>query len=89
MGSDQALEKTGRAAVTALTVPEEPGEEGEGAPALFEGALPGEASEDSLAGSDETDRFGLEALIRLPAPWGDPPVFPGLPDSLQEPLDDP
>lgn len=75
--------------MTSFTVPEEPGEEGEGAPALFEGALPGEGSEDSLTDSDETDRFGLEALVRLPVPWSNVPAFPGLPDSLQEPLDDP
>lgn len=75
--------------MTAPTVPEEPSEESGEAPTLSEGALPGEGSEDPLTGSDEADRFGLEALVRLPAPWSDVPAFPGLPDSLQEPLDDP
>jgi len=75
--------------VTAFTVPEEPREEGGEALDLFEDAFPREASEDPVMGSDEIDRFGLEALVRLPVPWSGLPAFPGLPDGLQEPLDDP
>jgi len=75
--------------VTALAAPEEPEEEGGEAPALSGDAPPREASGDSLLGSDEMDRFGLEALVRLPVPWSGLPAFPGLPAGLREPLDDP
>jgi len=75
--------------VTAPTVPEEPREEGGEALALSGGAPPREASEDPLLGSDEMDRFGLEALVRLPVPWSSLLAFPGLPAGLREPIDDP